>query len=184
MDERGIRVAPTSAAITTTPHVQPYSEPHCQYRCRKSSVAGRSGRSAEWRNVGSTAADPARDSATAPRLRWAYPTWLTAPPSRTWVACEPAAWRRCNPVIGTIWGLVPLAGGKVWPATPQKPDPSLVDSKACAVVDDLVTIFAGIEFGDENHGEGTSELRATCSASANSFEGLTSDPPDWACGPR
>jgi hypothetical protein len=60
--------------------------------------------------------------------------------------------------------MVPLAGGKVWPATPQKPDPSLVSDKACEVVDDIVTTYAGVEVGDENHHEGTSELGATCGA--------------------
>jgi hypothetical protein len=60
--------------------------------------------------------------------------------------------------------MVPLAGGAVWPATPQKPDPSLVDGEACDVVDDLVTVYAGIEIGDENHEEGTSEVGTTCGA--------------------
>lgn len=60
--------------------------------------------------------------------------------------------------------MVPLAGGKVWLATPQKPDPSLVGDRACVVVDDLVTLAAGIEIGDENHEEGTSDLGTTCSA--------------------
>jgi hypothetical protein len=63
--------------------------------------------------------------------------------------------------------MVPLAGGTVWPSTPQKPNPDVVANKACKVVDDIVTTFAMIEIEDENHVDGKNELGTTCTAKKN-----------------
>lgn len=60
--------------------------------------------------------------------------------------------------------MVPAAGGTVWASTPQQPNPALVGKKACVVVDDIVTTFAGIAVKDKDHKEGSNDIGATCVA--------------------
>jgi hypothetical protein len=64
--------------------------------------------------------------------------------------------------------MVPLAGGQVWAGTPQKPDPAVVGTEACKVVNDIVTTYAVIEVGDKGHIEGRNDLGATCTAKTDS----------------